>query len=73
VDWDGTVIVLGEIRKGVGNARINGGLIVGETSDYVEFAGTSDLTYSKEAVDRSMLLTAPYSKSNGWQEPPRNP
>jgi Tfp pilus assembly protein PilX len=70
--FDGIIICLGEIDNAAGTADVFGGVITASSSPSIKLRGTSQMRFSKEAVDLAKSLAGQYVAFNGWQELKRN-
>jgi hypothetical protein len=67
-EFDGLVIVLGNISNSSGSARIRGAMVQGPAATFVDLRGNFDLQYSSSAIDLANSNTGLYVAFNGWQE-----
>ncbi len=67
-EFDGLIIVLGNIDNSSGSVRIRGAIVQGPTASYVDLRGNFDLQYSTTALDLANSNTGLYVAFNGWQE-----
>ena len=67
-EFDGLIIVLGNLDNSSGSARIRGAIVQGPAASYVDLRGNFDLQYSTAALDLANSRTGLYVAFNGWQE-----
>lgn len=67
MSWTGVVVVTGRLG-GTGNSLLSGGTVLGELGDELDLRGTSDVRFSRPAIDLAINLTGRYVAFNGWQE-----